>query len=87
MDIVTEDLPLVVEAVIDTEQIFAHLDRQVAAARIVAIVRVRRRGDVLGAVEEQGIGIQQVAGIVLFGKGWPGVSSAWAAIFPAIPGS
>ena len=61
MDVVTEDLPLVVEVVIDAEEIFTHRDRQMAAGRGVGTVRIGRRRKILGGVKEQGVGIQQVA--------------------------
>ena len=73
MDEVAEELPLVVDVVIDAEQFFTDRDRADGRRSECSVSSlVGCRGKILGGVEEQAFGSSRLAGIVLFGKGLAG---------------
>ena len=60
MDEVAEEVPLIVDGVVDAEQVFAHVGRNFARGRSQLIGwLVGRSGNILERIEEQSVGIEQ----------------------------
>ena len=68
MDVETEELPLVVEVVIDAEEIFAHGDGQVPSGRGVGAVALVDAGRFLVALNISALASSRLAGILVLNR-------------------